>query len=321
STHRSAVSSSVSNDIGTRKSSSPCHQQPTCLQRANGVEIKFYKSVLLKRQNAWGTILDSGRAMVRPGDLGTLFPEASPAWAIDLHTLYVGTSTGPAVSSLHNYRGEVMHKQECEARLGEGTRQGLSSSSGLLQPPSFPTAPTAFPHPNLQHQLGTDQERRERCPSMVGLRKEGEKLRGRALRKEKRVETYLSALVSPGQVGWPSQGWRNGKHFKRWLCTQDVPASRSNLPSSTSLSLKTSVAIWLYKERDNNLRKIYMKPTSSLKTIIEKLIFIFWSDLLRDKSCKIPWQCEGAGCLPKEQARLVICNIPIKITDILKGMM
>lgn len=108
STHRSAVSSSTSSNIGTRKSSPPCHQQPTCLQRANGflhlqlgfasfllhffcffsspckcslsllwsgsrpicshiflhrVEIKFYKSVLLKQQNVWGTILDSERGI------------------------------------------------------------------------------------------------------------------------------------------------------------------------------------------------------------------------------------------------------------------
>lgn len=48
-------------------------------------------------------------------------------------------------------------------------------------------------------------------------------------------------------------------------------------------------------------------------------ILIFWSDLLWHKSCKIHWQCEGAGFLPKEWAKLVSCNIPIKITDILKG--
>lgn len=29
-----------------------------------------------------------------------------------------------------------------------------------------------------------------------------------------------------------------------------------------ALSLETSVVIWLYKERGNNLRETYMKPTS-----------------------------------------------------------
>jgi len=29
-----------------------------------------------------------------------------------------------------------------------------------------------------------------------------------------------------------------------------------------ALSLETSVVVWLYKERDSNLRETYMKPTS-----------------------------------------------------------
>lgn len=113
-----------------------------------------------------------------------------------------------------------------------GTRQGLSSSSGLLQPPKFPTAPPAFPHANLQHQLGIDQERR--YLSMVGLRdwKEGEKLGGRSLRKEKRRPTYQpwwaqARLAGPANAGEMWNTSRDGS------AQQDVPTSRSNLPSST----------------------------------------------------------------------------------------
>lgn len=96
--------------------------------------------------------------------------------------------------------------------------------------PQLPHSPHSLPTrkppaPAGLAQLGTDQERRERCPSMVGLRgwKEREKLWGKTPRKEKRVETYLSALVSPGQAGWPSQGWRDVRRFKRWLCAARCP--------------------------------------------------------------------------------------------------
>lgn len=106
-----------------------------------------------------------------------------------------------------------------------GARQALSSSSGLCSSPNYPWPPQAsHTQTSSTSRSGPaciDQERRGRCLSMVGLRswKEREKFWGRAQRKEKRVETYLS----PGQGAWPSQGWRDVTHFKRWLCTARCP--------------------------------------------------------------------------------------------------
>lgn len=95
-----------------------------------------------------------------------------------------------------------------------------------------------------------------------------------------------------------------------------------------AFSLETSVVIWLFKERDSNLKDTYMKPTSVWRPSLRNSfvhwqfsprILISWSDLLWDKSCKISWQCETAGRLAKERARPTSWNGPIKITDNLKG--
>lgn len=95
-----------------------------------------------------------------------------------------------------------------------------------------------------------------------------------------------------------------------------------------ALNLETSVLIWFYKERDNNLTETYVKPTSVWRPLLRNS-FVHWqlslqtlasqSYLLWDKSGKISWQCETAGCLAKERARPMSCNGPIKIIDSLKS--
>lgn len=140
-----------------------------------------------------------------------------------------------------------------------------------------------------------------------------------------------------------SQNWRCFTLNQRWtfmirmfLLKKSCPENLGSIifPSllfafafRIALSLETSVVVWLYKERDN-LRETYMKPTSVWRPSLRNSC-VHWQfspqiltsqpDLLWDKSCKISWQCETAGCLAKERARPMSCYGPIKITDNLKG--
>lgn len=141
-----------------------------------------------------------------------------------------------------------------------------------------------------------------------------------------------------------SQNWRCFPLNQRWtFMIREFPPRKSYLENLGStifhsllfafafriaLSLETSVVIWLYKERGKNLRETYMKPTSVWRPSLRNS-FVHWqfspqirisqSDLLWDKSCKISWQCEIAGCLAEERVRPMSCNGPIKITGYLKG--
>lgn len=85
-------------------------------------------------------------------------------------------------------------------------------------PHSPPSLPTPKPPAPAWHRPGKEVSEHGGAQGLEGERK----ARGK-IPKEGEKETYLSALVIPGQAGWPCQCWRDVKHFKRWLCTARCP--------------------------------------------------------------------------------------------------
>ncbi|NWZ05250.1 LEU7 protein, partial [Agelaius phoeniceus] len=168
-----------------------------------------------------------------------------------------------------------------------------------LQPPKFPTAPTGFPHPNLQHQ--------QVCPSLHGPGEEGEVSKHGGAQELEGERKVLGKSPKEGEESGdlplsPGEPWREGLaqprlercetlqemalHGKMSLLTELTslllhvehllfPLLQGNpLPPhpSDSIELRNICSHTALQREGQQFEKDLLEAHQCLKTIIEKLI-------------------------------------------------